>query len=78
MELNETDIDTSELSALISNDIQYHFDELLDANVCETSLSRSMIVRSEMSHKRQLNTMFRRGVRNKGEGERRIGIASGV
>ena len=37
LELNETDIDASELSALISNDVQYHSNELLDSNMCESN-----------------------------------------
>ena len=37
LEINEADIDASEHSALVSNDVQYHSDELLGANVCESN-----------------------------------------
>ena len=37
LDLNETDIDASEHSALVSNDIQYHSNEVLHANMCESN-----------------------------------------
>ena len=37
LELSETDIDASERSALVSNDIQYHSNEVLDASMCESN-----------------------------------------